>query len=124
MLKRECGGAWRSYVLRSHWRMVLPISRQHQQKTAEDLAAQIRAGGAPIVHLVNFPAITINHGVALFDATETANGWNFAAYDPNDHLRPAVISYDTRERHFSMPGNGYYIGGQLNVIEIFTSWWM
>src|SRR5262249_7317658 len=25
LLKAECGGAWRSYVLRSHWRMICPI---------------------------------------------------------------------------------------------------
>ena len=26
LLKTECGGAWRSYFLRSHWRMIVPFS--------------------------------------------------------------------------------------------------
>ncbi len=124
MLKSECGGAWQSYVLRSHWRMVFPISREHQERTAAGLVEKIGAGAAPIAHIVNFPKITINHGVGFFDVAETANGWNFATYDPNDHLRPTLIAYDKKNRQFSMAGNGYYIGGPLNVIEIFTSWWM
>ncbi len=41
LLKASCGGAWRSYVLRSHWRMVLPISRAHQSGTAARLTAAL-----------------------------------------------------------------------------------
>src|SRR5271170_4749321 len=42
LLKAGCGGAWRSYFLRSHWRMVFPISRGHQNRTAENLLAAIK----------------------------------------------------------------------------------
>jgi len=67
VLKEECGGAWRSYFLRSHWRMVFYISREHQQRTAARLEHALRQGFSPIVHLVTFPALTINHGMILFD---------------------------------------------------------
>src|ERR1700690_3174424 len=52
LLKEECGGAWRSYVLRSHWRMVFGIGREHQEKTAASLVHALRQGFSPIVHLV------------------------------------------------------------------------
>ncbi len=124
LLKAECGGAWRSYILRSHWRMIFPISRGHQQRTAESLAASIRRGFAPIIHLVKFPSLTINHGMILFDLNETRNGLAFMAYDPNDPSQPAELSFNAQTQTFSLPQNVYWAGGALNVIEIYCGWFL
>lgn len=124
LLKAECGGAWRSYVLRSHWRMVFPISRTHQKRTAASLLHEIQWGGSPIVHLVRFPQLTINHGMVLFDAKPADHGTVFLAYDPNDPARPSEITFDSATQTFSLPSNRYWIGGMLNVIEIYRNWWM
>ncbi len=100
LLKIECGGAWRSYFLRSHWRMIFPFSRAHQARTAAALAAALKQNRLPIVHLVKFPALTINHCIVLFGATETGAGWEFESYDPNNaegtgaaHVRPGVANF-------------------------------
>lgn len=122
LLKATCGGAWRSYVLRSHWRMVFPISRHHQAITAGRLLAGIAAGGAPVVHLVRFPQLTINHGIVLFAARETATAIEFAAYDPNRPEAPARIEFDQATRTFQFPANHYWAGGRVDVIEIFRGW--
>jgi hypothetical protein len=122
LLKAECGGAWRSYVLRSHWRMVFPISRAHQSRTAAGLLARIKDNFSPIVHLVTFPALTINHGMILFDATETKDGIEFAAYDPNIPAKPSTLMFHRATSQFSLPANPYWAGGSLNVIEIFRNW--
>jgi hypothetical protein len=123
-LKLECGGAWRSYVLRSHWRMVFPISPAHQERTAARLIAAIQKNISPIVHLVKFPSLTINHGMILFDVTETGHVLEFSAYDPNDPAQPARLGFDRNARTFSLPPNRYWAGGGLNVIEIYRDWWM
>ena len=124
LLKTECGGAWRSYVLRSHWRMVFPISRRHQARTAEQLAAHLREGSSPIIHLVRFPQLTINHGMILFDVDQTRDGLAFDAYDPNDPTQPTRIFYDARQQNFKLPANAYWVGGRLDVIEIYRSWFL
>jgi len=124
LLKLECGGAWQSYVLRSHWRMVFPISPAHQERTAARLLAAIQKNISPIVHLVKFPSLTINHGMILFAAAETGSGWEFSAYDPNDPAQPARLRFDRNAKTFSLPPNRYWAGGRLNVIEIFRNWLM
>ena len=124
LLKARCGGAWRSYVLRSHWRMVFYISREHQARTAVALETALRSGFSPIVHLVRFPAVTINHGMILFDVAPAGGGLEFAAYDPNDPARPARLGYDKGARQFSLPANAYWAGGALDVIHIFSSWFL
>src|SRR2546429_3332626 len=83
LLKANCGGAWRSYFQRGHWRMIWAFTRHHQQKTAEALAAEIRSNRAPVVHVVRFPSLSINHAVVLFDVAENEKEILFAAYDPN-----------------------------------------
>lgn len=122
LLKATCGGAWRSYALRSHWRMVFPISRRHQAITAPRLLAGIAAGGAPVVHLVRFPQLTINHGIVLFAARETAAAIEFAAYDPNRPEQPVRLEFDQTTRTFQFPANPYWAGGRVDVIEIFRGW--
>ena len=124
LLKAECGGAWRSYVLRSHWRMIFPISRAHQARTARSLAASIGRGFPPIIHLVKFPALTINHGMILFGAKESEREIDFCAYDPNTPGKPAQLAYDRAARTFRLPANAYWAGGGLNVIEIYRRWFL
>jgi hypothetical protein len=124
LLKAECGGAWRSYVLRSHWRMIFPISRAHQARTASSLAAALGRRFSPIIHLVRFPAVTINHSMLLFAAMETGRGIDFQAYDPNNPRQPASLSFDAGLRTFRLPPNHYWAGGELDVIEVYRSWLM
>ncbi len=124
LLKAGCGGAWRSYVLRSHWRMVFPISRAHQARTAASLEAALKENVPPIIHLVKFPALTINHSMILFATGETGRGSAFQAYDPNNTKQPVRLTFDSDTSTFSLPPNHYWAGGELDIIEIYRSWLM
>ena len=119
LLKEKCGGAWQSYFQRGHWRMIWPFSRRHQKGTAEQLAAEVRQNRAPVVHLVRFPSLKINHAVVLFDATETDKEILFATYDPNSPEKPTTLKFDRTSRVFSFPTNFYFPGGRVNVYEIY-----
>lgn len=119
LLKAECGGAWRSYLLPSHWRMVFPIPRAHQERTARGLTARLERGLPPLVHLVRFPQLTINHGMLVFGVEPTREGQRFAAYDPNDPAGPSMLTFDAAARTFSLPPNRYWPGGRVDVIEIY-----
>jgi hypothetical protein len=122
LLKAECGGAWQSYCLRSHWRMIFPVSRRHQERTARQLAEGLQQGRVPIVHLVRFPILTINHGVVIFGVRESGPEVRFQAYDPNDPAKPAELTFDQASRTFLFPANRYWAGGRVDVIEIYRTW--
>ena len=122
LLKAECGGAWQSYFLRSHWRMILPMPRGHQERMARHLVKVFPQRIAPIVHLVRFPQLTINHGIVLSDFTETATEIRFAAYDPNVQERPSELIYDRAARTFLFPRNHYWNGGRVDVVEVYRGW--
>lgn len=118
LMKDACGGAWRSYCQRSHWRVIFPVSRAHQRRTAEALLDAAEHDEAPIVHMLQFPSLTINHGMVIFDGARTPTGLRFLAYDPNAPRGPVPLFYDDRTRTFSLPPNRYWPGGELNVFRI------
>jgi hypothetical protein len=119
LLKAECGAAWQSYFLRSHWRMGFPIWGRQQERIAQQLKESLRAAGVPLVHLFRFPRITINHGIVLYALEETEREIRFEAYDPNIPAHPVQLTYDRARRAFSFPPACYWPGGELSVVEIY-----
>jgi hypothetical protein len=121
LLKAECGAAWESYFLRSHWRMVFPVWRRHQEQTAQRLEQSIREGDTPIVHLFRFPHVTINHGIMLFALDAADGAVTFQAYDPNIPAHPVELIYRQDERAFHFPRNHYWAGSKLQVVQIYRN---
>lgn len=119
VLKDEAGGSWHSYVQMGNWRMIYPFSRGHQENTAMQLVAEIKANWPPIVHLVRFPVITINHAVMLYAAKETAKEILFSVYDPNDPRVPGELTYDRASRTFIFPATDYFADGRVDVYEVY-----
>jgi hypothetical protein len=122
LLKAECGGAWRSYFQRGHWRMLTPFTRSGQDQTAQRLLASLRGNAPPVVHLVRFPQLSINHAVLVFDARETEKEIEFMVYDPFDPMKPAVLTFDRSTRTFRFPRSPYFIGGKVDAYEIYRTW--
>ena len=122
VLKANCGGAWQSYVLRSHWRMILRVSRPHQERMADQLVRSVRSRRAAIVHLFRFPELTINHGIVLYELAETETGVRFTAYDPNLPGQPTELDYHRADQTFYFPRNHYWAGGHVNVVETYCGW--
>ena len=122
ILKEECGGAWQSYVQRGHWRMIFPFTRHQQERMAKQLLAHVRGDWPVIVHVVRFPALTINHAIVIFEAKDAGEQLLFTAYDPNQVGQPLTLRYDRGTRRFSLPPSSYYPGGRVDVYEIFYKW--
>ena len=118
VLKENCGGMWQSYINRKHWRMLVPFSRGGQARESERLLG--RLDFAPILHVVRFPQLTINHAVLAFDGKRTADGINFQIYDPNLSEGPSTLLFSKRDNTFHLPRNIYWAGGRVDVYETYT----
>jgi hypothetical protein len=120
LLKAGCGAAWESYFLRSHWRMIFPVSGRFQEKMAARLVRSLEARGLALVHLYRFPRITINHGITLYDFADAPEKIEFNACDPNIPEHPVKLVYEKPRRRFTFAANIYWGGGELSVLEIYT----
>jgi hypothetical protein len=119
LLKKRTRNRWRSYLQRGNWRMIFPFGPEHQRKTAESLLVSLAEGHPPIVHVVNFPRIDINHALLLHGATSTVEEIRFFAYDPNQPDRTPVLRYDRAQASFFFPRTHYFPGGRVRAYEIY-----
>ncbi|HYG22954.1 MAG TPA: hypothetical protein VEH04_09240 [Verrucomicrobiae bacterium] len=121
LLKAECGGAWRSYFQRGHWRILFPFRRAQQKGVAEEFLKDLQSNQPPVAHLVKFPELTINHALLVFDARANGERIEFLAYDPNRNDQPASLFFDRATRTFHFEQTDYWPGGTLDVYEIYRS---
>jgi cysteine-rich repeat protein len=119
VLKTALGGTWRSHLQRGNWRMIFPFPPEQQRAEAERLAGAVRRGEAPILHVVRFPALTLNHMVLLYAIDETPAELRFQAYDPNDAAAPIVVRWDRGGRTFVYPRTVYFGGGPVKAYGIY-----
>jgi hypothetical protein len=119
LLRETCGGAWQSYVQRGNWRMILPFTRHGQMQMAARLQNAVNLRRQPIVHIVTFPSLTINHVLMIFDARQTPNGFEFQCYDPNICEKPLLLQFDRAGQTFIFPQTHYFLGGKVNAYEIY-----
>lgn len=122
VLQDECGGAWRSYFQKGHWRMIFPLTRAHQDRMSHQLMDSLRRNRPAVVHVVRFPSLAINHSLVVFDAEESAEQIVFRGYDPNHPQKPSALTYNHAQRRFHLPRSPYFIGGRLDVYEIYHAW--
>lgn len=122
LLKKECGGAWQSYVQRGHWRMIFPFSRHKEELVAKQLLEELQRHHPPIVHLVRFPSLQINHAILVFASEESPQEIRFRCYDPNHPSGPVQLTFDRQTRTFKLPANDYFPGGRVDVYEIYNRW--
>jgi hypothetical protein len=120
--KEECGSWLQSYFQRGNWRIMFFFTRGHQARTVEWLLDDLKENRPPVVHIIRFPQLSINHAVLLFDAKETEKEIVFSVYDPNKPDEPKTLIYDRASRTFTFPANDYWWGGWVNVYEIYRSW--
>jgi hypothetical protein len=118
-MKQLLGGAWRSYVQRGNWRMVFPFAPGQQRSTADEIVAELERGELPIVHLVTFPKVGVNHTVLVYGARASATEKRFSVYDPNDSENPTELVFERAGATFSLAPREYFKGGVVQAYEIY-----
>jgi len=118
-LRAHCGGAWQSYAQRGNWRMIFPFTRQHQEQIAARLCRAVEEKRLPIVHVVTFPRLTINHVMMLIGVAASESAFEFQAYDPNIPEKPVTLWFHRKARAFEFPRTHYFVGGSVNLYEIY-----
>jgi hypothetical protein len=75
-----------------------------------------------VVHLVDFPGLKVNHATVLCDVRQDAVDWVFQMYDPNTPAVPAELRFDGTRRQFVLAPVPYFVGGDINVYEVYSGW--
>ena len=118
-LQERSGGGWRTWLQRGNWRMIFPFPPKHQRRTAESLIASLSRGHPPIVHVMNFPHVNLNHTMLIYRGESDAEEIRLYAYDPNEPESETILRYDRRRASFRMPETPYFAGGTVKAYEVY-----
>ena len=102
--------------------MIFPFTERQQEGVADALGTALARGELPIVHVVRYPRITINHMLLVYAVEETPAEIRFVGYDPNDPRAPLVMVFDRSARTFVYPRTIYFPGGPVKAYEIYRGW--
>ena len=119
LLKDELAGVWTGFRQRGNWRMIFAFSPSQQRATARELVEDLRRGHLPIVHIVNFPRIDINHTALVFAFEETPLDVRYDVYDPNNPDDSLSLVFDRATATFHYARTDYFPGGPAKVYEIY-----
>jgi hypothetical protein len=122
LLRDNCGDWWQSYVQRGHWRMTWAFTKRHQRRMATNFVREVEAGKLPIVHLVRFPRLSINHAVVIYGSQEDGAKITFRIYDPNRPQQPGELIFDRTKGRFQYPATHYFAGGRVDVYQVYHAW--
>jgi hypothetical protein len=120
LLQDELGLWWATYWRVGNWQMACCFPRFRQQALAKRMVSELHQGVLPSVFLTRFRPL--NHAVIPF-RYHTAPDGNlvFDVYDPNNISHPVHLTYDTRDRSFTLEKTGYWKGGRVNAFRIYHS---
>jgi hypothetical protein len=118
-MKVALEGPWQSYLQRGNWRMIFPFTMENQRAEADEMVASVRAGLLPIVHIVVFPALGLNHLLLVYAVEETPGEIRFFTYDPNIAGEPLVFTWDRGDRVFHYPRTDYFAGGPVRGYVVY-----
>jgi hypothetical protein len=122
IFRRYSGGPRQSYFQRGNWRMIFPVPKWQNRRTARRLGEEINGGRTPIIHVYRFPDVSLNHSLLLYRAERNGPRTLFRAYDPNDPSRPAELVFDAERSTFLFERNQYFAGGWADVYEVYRGW--
>jgi hypothetical protein len=119
VVKDALAGPWQSYLQRGNWRMIFPFRAGQQEEVAQRLLTSLADGWPPIVHVLRYPNLIVNHMVLVYDAEQTPTEIRFHLYDANDASRPVLLTYDCAARAFSLAPTAYFPGGGVKAYDVY-----
>jgi hypothetical protein len=119
LVKSMLDRPWRTYVQRGNWRMIFPFTARQQERVVEEMRASLARGWPPIVHVLRYPKLIVNHLMLAYDAEETPSEIRFHIYDPNDAAGPVTLTWDRGARAFALQATPYFPGGYVKAYTVY-----
>jgi len=122
-VKEGVGSRFWSLVHWTNWRVVLPVTRRHQERLAQQVVDELRAGRLVQLLVTDLPEMQLDHGIVAYAYRATPQALEFAVWDPNDPAGPGAITFDRTERRFWA---SRLIDTQPEPIRVFRMyyWWL
>ncbi len=124
VIQDNLGLGWPTYFRWGNYGIIVMPSRERHARTAAEVDATLARGEMPILWLINFPSLTMNHSVVVYRQESREPGKTvYRVYDPNYADGPRRLTYFPVERTYAFDETYYFKGGPVHVKPIYRSHW-
>jgi len=120
-VKEGLGSRFWTLVHWTNWRVTFPVSGTHQERVAEEIETELRAGRLVQLLVTNWPRPELNHTLVAFAYRAQAETVEFVVWDPNDPVEPGLITFDRTQRRFWATHVYETTAGPIRVFRMYYS---
>jgi hypothetical protein len=119
LFQDHMGAAWPIYIRPGNFPICLPVSGQAKARLNDQMLRDLEKGYPTLLWLYNFPTLTINHTVLVYQASSEQNRIRYQVYDPNYADAPKELQYDVATQQFTFEPTFYFKGGTVTPRAIY-----
>jgi hypothetical protein len=121
IFQKNIGLGWPTYFRPGNYSIILPPSHYQQAKLHESLDKSLIHNQPIIVWLINFPSLSINHAVVIFNVFQKNGVYYYEVYDPNTPDKPLILCYQPQTHQFTFEKTFYFRGGKVQARPVYLS---
>jgi hypothetical protein len=123
-VKIALGGRFWTWVHWTNWRVVFPMTAEHQADVAREIMNEIAAGRLVQLLVTNWPKPELNHTLVAYEFREETSTVEFATWDPNEPEGPGQVTFDRRQSRFWATHVYATEPGVIRVFRMYYSPWL
>jgi hypothetical protein len=123
-VKAGLGPRFWTWVHWTNWRVVFPVSADHQAGVAREIMDEVAGGRLVQLLVTNWPKPELNHTVVAYEFREEPGAIAFSVWDPNDPAAPGRLTFDRARRHFVATRIYATEPGIIRVFRMYYSPWL
>lgn len=113
------GKWWPIYYRPGNFPICIPVSAKAKARLNDQMLRDLKAGYPTILWLYNFPSLSINHTVLVYQATPEEDRVRYQVYDPNYADAPKELQFHPETRTFTFEPTFYFKGGSVTPRAIY-----
>ena len=113
------GAAWPVYFRIGNSPITFPVSGKAKVRLNGEMLRDLQAGYPTLLWLYNFPSLSINHTVLVYQAAHEQGCVRYQVYDPNYADAPKELQFDSATQIFTFEPTFYFKGGPVTPRAVY-----
>jgi len=119
VFQRHIGNWWTIYFRPGNFPVCLPVSNQAKARLNDQMLRDLKAGYPTLLWLYNFPSLSINHAVLVYEAKHEPDRIRYKLYDPNYAELARELQYEPTTQTYIFGPTFYFKGGTVTPRAIY-----
>jgi hypothetical protein len=121
VVQENIGLGWPTYLRPGNWRVLLPSLPGQRARAKRRLDRTLAQGGVFIAYITTLPDnVEINHAILVMSRRDGADSSTlYTVYDPSFPDAPRTLYWLKRDGRFWYPPNRTFVGGCVNVWQVY-----